>query len=100
MCKLARLRIWAHGWQLGSIHLEGQYVVLGYKNRRQLDLLVARSSGQLRIADDQSAYLPLGKEIAEPEQDYRVPRNALAAKLSRPLDSRRLVLRDARTRCF
>jgi transcription-repair coupling factor (superfamily II helicase) len=65
LVKLARLRIWAHGWKLGSIHIEGQYVVLGYKDRRQLDLLVARSKGQLRIADDQSAYLPLGQEIAD-----------------------------------
>ena len=67
LVKLARLRIWAHGWKLGSIHIEGQYVVLGYKNRKQLDLLVARSLGQLRVADDQSAYLPLGKEVSEPE---------------------------------
>jgi transcription-repair coupling factor (superfamily II helicase) len=68
LVKLARLRIWAHGWKLGSIHIEEQYVVFGYKNRKQLDLLVARSDGQLRIADDQSAYLPLGKEIGEPDR--------------------------------
>jgi hypothetical protein len=49
------------------MHIEGQYVVLGYKSRKQLDLLVARSGGELRIADDQSAYLPLGKDIANPE---------------------------------
>jgi transcription-repair coupling factor (superfamily II helicase) len=67
LVKLARLRMWAHGWKLGSIHIEGQYVVLGYKNRKQLDLLVARSMGQLRIADDQSAYLPLGKAVSDPE---------------------------------
>jgi transcription-repair coupling factor (superfamily II helicase) len=68
LVQLARLRIWAHGWKLGSIHVEGQYVVLGYKDRRQLDLLVARSGGQLRIADDQSAYLPLGKDITDPHR--------------------------------
>lgn len=68
LVQLARLRIWAHGWQLGSIHIEGQYIVLGYKNRRTLDLLVARSQGGLRIADDQSAYLPLGKAIVDPER--------------------------------
>jgi transcription-repair coupling factor (superfamily II helicase) len=65
LVKLARLRIWAHGWKLGSIHIEGQYVVLGYKDHRQLNLLVARSQGQLRIADDQSAYLPMGETIAD-----------------------------------
>jgi transcription-repair coupling factor (superfamily II helicase) len=63
LIKLARLRIWAHGWKIGSIHMEGQYVVLGYKSRKQLDLLVARSLGQLRIADDHSAYLPLGNQV-------------------------------------
>lgn len=67
LIKLARLRIWAHLWKLGSIHIEGQYVVLGYKNSREVNLLVARSAGQLRIADDQSAYLPLGQDIADPD---------------------------------
>jgi transcription-repair coupling factor (superfamily II helicase) len=66
LVKLARLRIWAHTWKLGSIHIEGQYIVLGYNNRKQLDLLVARSQGQLRTADDQSAYLPMGNDVSDP----------------------------------
>ncbi|TWU29713.1 transcription-repair coupling factor [Bythopirellula polymerisocia] len=66
LVQLARLRIWAHQWQVGSIHLENPYLVLGYRDSRQLGLLIARSGEQLRRADDQSAYLPLGNHVEDP----------------------------------
>ncbi len=66
LLQLARVRVWAHAWKLNSIHLEDKYLVLGYQGRRQLELLVARSGGHLRIADDQSAYYPLGEKIGDP----------------------------------
>ncbi len=66
LVQLARVRIWAHLWQVSDIHLEAPYLVLGYRNPRHLELLIARSGGQLRRADDQSAYLPLGNLIGDP----------------------------------
>lgn len=65
---LARLRIWAHRWKIGSIHVEGKYVVLGYSDRASIQQLLAHSGGDLRIADAQSAYLPLGKQVDEGQQ--------------------------------
>ncbi len=62
-----RLRIWAHGWGIRSIHQEDKYAVFGYSDRQRIAELVALSDGQLRIADGQSAYLPLGKAFREPD---------------------------------
>ena len=62
---LARLRIWAFAWKLDSIHLEGEYVVLGYTDRQQVDELVLRDDRRLRVADDRSAYLPLGEGFSD-----------------------------------
>jgi transcription-repair coupling factor (superfamily II helicase) len=58
---LARLRIWAQGWGIREIRLEDRYAVLGYTSRERLARLVERSGGRLRVADAQSAYLPLPK---------------------------------------
>ena len=65
---LARLRIWACAWKLNSIHLEGKYAVLGYTDRQKLDELVRRDGGRLRVADDRSAYLPLGERFSDVQQ--------------------------------
>ena len=65
LLELARLRIWAHGWKINSIHIEDPYIVLGYTDRQRLENLVRRESGQLRVADGQSAYLPLGKGVSD-----------------------------------
>lgn len=59
LIELGRLRIWAHAWNICSIHQEDKYLVLGYSNRRSIDQLRARSGGQLRVADASSAYLPV-----------------------------------------
>ena len=67
LLSLSELRFLAHGWQIRSIRLEDSYAVLGYTSRRLIRQLVEQSGGQLRIADEQSAYLPLGQEIRSPD---------------------------------
>ena len=62
-----RLRIWAHGWHIRSIHQEEKYAVLGYADRQKIAELVDRSDGKLRLADAKSAYLPLGKQLSDTE---------------------------------
>jgi transcription-repair coupling factor (superfamily II helicase) len=64
LLELARLRIWAHGWGVREIRIEGTYVVLGYTSREKIQRLVSRSGGRLRIADASSAYLPLAGRLA------------------------------------
>ncbi|QDT71466.1 transcription-repair coupling factor [Lacipirellula limnantheis] len=68
LVELGRLRIWAHRRQLEAIHLEGKYAVLTYASRRELNRLVERSSGSLRVADAQSAYLVLGADADDPDR--------------------------------
>ena len=65
LMELARVRIWAHGWRINSIHLEDPYLVLGYSDKSKLDRLVDRSKRRLRVADDQSAYLPLNNGVSD-----------------------------------
>jgi transcription-repair coupling factor (superfamily II helicase) len=62
---LARLRIWAHAWGVREIRLEGRFAVLGYTSRQKLADLVERSGGRLRVADAQSAYLPLQSLVTD-----------------------------------
>jgi len=64
---LAEMRIAAHWWQIGSIHVETPYVVFGYSSAQQIRQLSARIGGRLRVVDGQSAYLPLDKEVTQPE---------------------------------
>jgi len=64
-----RLRIWAHGWYIRSIHQEGKYAVFGYADRQKIADLVDRSGGKLRIADAHSAYLPLNKKFRDTVRD-------------------------------
>jgi len=65
LVELARLRIWAHQRQIRAIHLEGRYAVLKFTDRRSIDALRRQSGGRLRVADAQSAYLPLAKGLSD-----------------------------------
>jgi hypothetical protein len=63
---LAQLRVWAHGWQIAEIHLEEGFIVFQYQDRPRIEQLAARSRRRLRIVDGESAYLPIGKGVADP----------------------------------
>lgn len=59
---LARLRVYATAWQIRSIHLEDNAVVLGFSDRRLLEQLAAEKKVKLRVVDAHTAYLPLTKK--------------------------------------
>jgi len=73
---LSEIRVLAHGWQIGSIHREDSYAVLGYASperiRRLADLSVQRTgrmtTAGLRIVDGRTAYLPLAEQVSNGEQ--------------------------------
>ncbi len=71
------LSILAHGWQIDSIHREDQYLVFGYRNRAGIEKLAGRSAGRLRVVDGRSAYLPIGKEVVDPDAVYAVVKSVL-----------------------
>ena len=64
----SRLRVWAHQWGIHSLHRDGKYVVLAYGNRAKLRRLVERAGGQLRVADQVSAYYLLENPDGSPDE--------------------------------
>ena len=64
----ARLRIWAHGWQVAGIHLDGDHAALEYRDRNLIAELVLRSRGRLRVVDRRQAYLPLVENQRHPDE--------------------------------
>jgi len=64
----SELAILANAWLIDSIHLEPGYVVFGYRDRQEIEKLARLRSGRLRVVDHRSAYLPIGKELTDPDQ--------------------------------
>ena len=62
--EMAQLRIWASGCQIDSIHVEGTYLVLGYRDRTAIEALRSQSGNRLRVVDATSAYLPLARSAS------------------------------------
>ncbi|HEX5443236.1 MAG TPA: hypothetical protein VFW87_05390 [Pirellulales bacterium] len=51
--------------------------MFGYRNRAGIEKLAARSAGRLRVVDGRSAYLPIGKEVVDPDAVYAVVKSVL-----------------------
>jgi transcription-repair coupling factor (superfamily II helicase) len=66
LVEVARMRIWALERQIDSIHLEGAYLVFGYRDRAAIEGLRRQSGDRLRIVDAAAAYLPLGGQASDP----------------------------------
>jgi len=66
LVEMTRIRIWALERRLDSIHLEGAYLVLGYRDRPAIEAVRRLSGDQLRIVDATAAYLPLGHQASDP----------------------------------
>jgi transcription-repair coupling factor (superfamily II helicase) len=77
LLSLMELRLLAHAWQINSLHLEDHFLVLGYSSRSQVTMLAQRGRQGLRIVDDQSAYLPLGKGVLDPDEVLQTAKSLL-----------------------
>jgi transcription-repair coupling factor (superfamily II helicase) len=67
LLRLASIRIAAHRWGIYRIRREDAFVVMEYGNPRAIEQLAARNAGRLRVVDDHCAYLPLAKDVAQPD---------------------------------
>lgn len=77
MIEIKRLQLLAQEWQIDDIHLEGSFIVLGYRNRDRINRLAGLSRKRLRIVDGRSAYL-----VRQPEEGANLdPVAALKALL-------------------
>ncbi len=70
LLRMQELRILAARWQVATIHIENQDLVLGYRNGKRLERLAQSSGKRLRIVDMQSAYLRLKGPEKEPQRLY------------------------------
>jgi transcription-repair coupling factor (superfamily II helicase) len=68
MFSFAELKIDAAIWQVREIKLEPGYMVFFYTDKKRIELLARKSKGQLRVADDRSAYLPLPRQDLPPDE--------------------------------
>ena len=62
LLELAALRIDAAVWQISSIYIEDQYLVLIYADRGRMGQLSKLSGGRIRVVDERSAYVPMDKD--------------------------------------
>lgn len=74
---LAELRLDAAVWQISAIYVEEDYLVLSYLDRRRVEQLARTGGGRLRIVDDRSAYLPVGKEVSSPDKILSLAKSVL-----------------------
>jgi len=72
------LKLYAAMWGVRSISLEDKYLKFEYTDRGRIEQLARRLGGKrLRIADHESAVIPLRKEMATPELIHALARVAL-----------------------
>jgi transcription-repair coupling factor (superfamily II helicase) len=67
LLSLVEVRLLAMRWLIESIHLEDGYIVFRYRDRKTIGLLAASSKKRLRVVDDRSAYLPIRKDLTNPD---------------------------------
>ncbi|MGY8767449.1 MAG: transcription-repair coupling factor [Pirellulales bacterium] len=79
LIELAALKLDAAFWQIASIFIEDEYLVLEYTDRGRIEQLAAKKQGKLRIVDDKSAYWTLPKNISNPDKLFHVAKSVLQA---------------------
>jgi transcription-repair coupling factor (superfamily II helicase) len=67
LLEVALLRIHARHHHIRAIRLEDRYAVLDYASAPAIEQLARTASRPVRIADDQSAYVPLPADISAPD---------------------------------
>jgi len=80
MFSFAELKIDAAIWQVREIKLEPGYMVFFYTDKKRIELLARKSKGQLRVADDRSAYLPLPRHDLPPDDLILLAQSLLRSK--------------------
>lgn len=66
LLELQEIQILGRGWRLKQIFVQGEFVVMGYADRRYMNLLKSRLGQRLRIVDlEHRAYLVLDRAPAD-----------------------------------
>ncbi|HVU89197.1 MAG TPA: transcription-repair coupling factor [Pirellulales bacterium] len=80
LLSLVEVRILAQRWSLESIHMEEGFIVLRYRNANLIAQLAKRPKSRLRVVDGRSAYLPIRKDLTNPDSIHAVIKSLLRAE--------------------
>ncbi len=98
LIQIRSLQLDALVWQIDDIHLEDEWVVLGYRNPRKMQKLMKQSPHVIRVVSERQAYIPLPTKLdrkteilgflksilqSKPVESYNTPPSV-------PAESRRL----------
>jgi transcription-repair coupling factor (superfamily II helicase) len=79
LLEIRALQIDALRWQIDDIHLENDYIVLGYRNPRKMQKLAKISPLPVRIGDARVAYVPLPPRLNRTTQLLPLVKSVLQA---------------------
>jgi transcription-repair coupling factor (superfamily II helicase) len=68
LLSLAELKLDAVVWQINSVSIEQEFIVLKYDSRQRIEQLARMRRGQVRVVDDMSAYVPIPKGFMAPDK--------------------------------
>lgn len=63
LLEIRSLQLDALPWQIDDIHLEDEWVVLGYRNPRKMQKLIKQSPHTIRVVSERQAYVPIPAKI-------------------------------------
>jgi transcription-repair coupling factor (superfamily II helicase) len=68
LLSLVELKLDAVVWQINSVSIEQEFIVLKYDSRQRIEQLARMRRGQVRVVDDMSAYVPIPKGFMAPDK--------------------------------
>ncbi|HEY1600583.1 MAG TPA: transcription-repair coupling factor [Pirellulales bacterium] len=77
LMSLVELRLLAQRWAIESFHLEPGFIVMRYRDRSIIEQLACAAKGRLRVVDGLSAYLPIRKDLTDPDAICAVAKSLL-----------------------
>ncbi|WP_020473110.1 transcription-repair coupling factor [Zavarzinella formosa] len=77
LLRLAEVKLLAARWQIGSVHLNGPNIVLGYRNAKKAHQLADRSEGRLKVVDEKDIYGRWQEGEDTPEAMYALLKHLL-----------------------
>ncbi|MES1213224.1 MAG: transcription-repair coupling factor [Singulisphaera sp.] len=80
LLSLVEARILAQRWAIESIHKEEGFIVLRYRNANLIEQLARKPKSRLRVVDGRSAYLPIRKDLTDPDSLLAVTKALLRAE--------------------
>ncbi|MFI4873747.1 MAG: transcription-repair coupling factor, partial [Blastopirellula sp. JB062] len=77
MLRLTEIKLDAAFWQINSIFLEDEYLVLQYSDRGRVDQLARLRGRNFRVVDDKSVYIPLKTDTPDADAIIELAKSIL-----------------------